>query len=80
MLSETDFANNQGMKDNSVFTQVSQDLRGLSTGRKHIYFYVLLALTALVLGRIESLRSHASPIQVQAAQTDELKTLVQNLY
>ncbi len=68
------------MKDNSVFAQVSQDLSGLSTRRKHIYFYILLALITLVLGRIEALRSHPSPIQTQTAQVDELKTLVQNLY
>ncbi len=68
------------MKDNSVFAQVSRDFSGISTRRKHIYFYILLALVTLVLGRIESLRSHASPMQAQAAQIDEIKSLVQNLY
>jgi len=56
------------------------DLSGLSSRRKHVYFYLLLALITILLGRMESLRSHASAIQAQTAQADELKSLVQNLY
>jgi hypothetical protein len=73
------------MKSKSLLGSVSSKvtkggLRQISTTRKHLYFYSLLILGTIVIGNFRGVQEESLSVKNEAAQIDELKETIQQLY
>lgn len=55
-------------------------LRQISRTRKHVYFYLLLILGTIVIGNFRGVREESLSVKNEAAQIDELKQTIKELY